>query len=582
MVSLISIILDLISKIPWLKSITKLLQFSRTDNIVVVRRFPSRKVLHAHQLGLTLALLIALSILCFNYSSLFTDLTWYTPPLIGLLFIVGTLAGGPFVILVVLFLLALLLVTTVTGDVTKALEHIAQWYFAGYAFGFIFAILYNDLVYLMLILFCKDRVKIAFAFDFDKKINIIKSPRETEEAAFQTLLFEKDEEDRDKFKKRKLYNFDLEYPNEKNPYTIVFVANPRILKYQGDNTKEHDYELDPIVKNRELFLRSIDRALYSFQRDEVLGRREIWPHVRIVAVFDENLAEESGVKYGMLQPYHNHQEINGEIAENLLDPMEQMYDNYKEIMEHANVQAGFEIEDLENLIKATDVIYALSASEEYTRSTAHFSDWKETERTLENNEPGDCFIFNPDPMQNTVEANGCRNFTKEGKLIKNKEINIIDRLKANGYISKHDDYAVHPGRVALNVLTASTKTYIHEFAHAMSSAYNGAIVDEYFDNTVVAGDAGQSIDPLIINRIGRVKALPGKVIPVHKIFAQYDHLIYESDRNHPSAREDWLGYFPERQALYTRCTMDSGYTDYCWDKLIHNFMYDRLITKINR
>ncbi|MBL7095340.1 hypothetical protein ISS22_15355, partial [candidate division KSB1 bacterium] len=46
-----------------------------------------------------------------------------------------------------------------------------------------------------------------------KKINIIKSPRETEEAAFQTLLFEKDEEDRDKFKKRKLYNFDLEYPN---------------------------------------------------------------------------------------------------------------------------------------------------------------------------------------------------------------------------------------------------------------------------------------------------------------------------------------------------------------------------------
>jgi hypothetical protein len=576
MVSPVYFILDLISKIKILRPITNFLNFSRSDDIVVVRRFPPRKVLRAHILGLTFGLLLALSIICFNYTSLFAELPWYTPTIIGFLFVVGTIAGGPFVILVVLFLLTSLVVIPVTGDLIKALGSIAQWYFGGYAFGFIFATLYNDLVFLYLLTFCKDRVKIAFAFDFAKKINIIKSPRPGEEKVFERLLRGKSTKAEKELKKRKLYNYDLDYPTKKKPYTIVFVANPKILKENKNNEDpiefkrdESNYDPDPIMKNSELFLRSIDRALYSFERDEVLGRHEIWSQVRIVAIFDKNLKvrTDSGLRYGLVQPYHNHPMINGVVAENLLDPMEHM-------LEEILINVDDETQAILNeLIGTPDVIFALSASEKFTRSTAHFSDWKESTGTVANNEPGDKeFKSDPDPIGHAGGDNG-----------KGDEIEIVEHLETNGFKSRHDKNAVFPGRVALNVLKASTKTYIHEFAHAMSSAYNGAIVDEYFDK-IQGSDSGTTtrIEPLVINRIERQKPKRGKVNPVHKIFAEYDHLIYKSDRNHPSAREDWLGYFPERQALYTRCTMDRGFTDYCWDKLIHHFMYDRLIAKINR
>ena len=86
--------------------------------------------------------------------------------------------------------------------------------------------------------------------------------------------------------------------------------------------------------------------------------------------------------------------------------------------------------------------------------------------------------------------------------------------------------------------------------------------------------------PFYINRINRNKNK--KIVPVHRIFAKYNGNIYYSDRDHPSAREDWLGYFPERKNSFTACIMDRNYGAYRYDDLISNFMYDRLMAKINR
>jgi hypothetical protein len=162
---------------------------NKKDNIIIVRRFPPRKVLRAHQLGLTFALLLALLIICVNYPTVFSNVPWYSSPFIALLFIMGTLFAGPFVFIVGAFLiLILILKSSDAANVWGALNYIAQYYFYGYAFGAILATLYNDLVLAHLLLFNKKLVKIAFAFDISKKFNIIKSPDETEEHALLSHL----------------------------------------------------------------------------------------------------------------------------------------------------------------------------------------------------------------------------------------------------------------------------------------------------------------------------------------------------------------------------------------------------------
>ena len=69
--------------------------------------------------------------------------------------------------------------------------------------------------------------------------------------------------------------------------------------------------------------------------------------------------------------------------------------------------------------------------------------------------------------------------------IKDDEVYVATRPTDMAFpvVCIHDYYTNHPGRVALNVLEASSKTYVHEFAHAMSSNIHGAIVDEYFGIT---------------------------------------------------------------------------------------------------
>ena len=527
MVSLISIILNLFGK----------------RNIIQIRRLPPIKVLRAHQLGLTLALFCAILAIILNFTSLFTGLPLYISLLFIVIFALGTIMGSPFIIIVALYLLFY----DGTAGIWATLYTTLKWYIAGYVFGAILAILYNDLVFLYTITFGKRDIKIAFFFNPDKKFNIIKSPCKNE----QHEGFTKYDLD------RKLYNYKLKSEPE-HPYTIVFAANPCIW-----NEEKKKYEKDPIIDNLDLFLSSVDRALFSFEQDEVLGRPEIWSRVRIVTFFDGDLADvdltkkSNAERLALVEPFKNIPEIDGKVAENLLAPGNQMWENYKDMLENINM-SEVDRNLMQKTVKETDVIYALSASHEYIRSTANYSDWKsEGASNIIDNRPGREFEFESDTSS----------------------------IKK----AKHDEYAFLPGRVALNVLGATIKTYIHEFGHAMSSAINGAIVDEYFDTFKFVepeqtehNNSNNGNKPFYVNRIERPNTVDGEIHPVPMIFAKYDQTIFYSDLNHPSAEEEWLGYFPARITPYATCTMDRTYGNYRFDRLLSRFIYDRLITKINR
>jgi hypothetical protein len=122
----------------------------------------------------------------------------------------------------------------------------------------------------------------------------------------------------------------------------------------------------------------------------------------------------------------------------------------------------------------------------------------------------------------------------------------------------------------------------------MSHACHGAIVDEYFDEGVITftnapPPSGTRLDMFTVNRLNKSEP---RLDRVPKIFADY-HIpmdqrcsTYNSDRDHPSAEDYWSGCYPERQAADIYCTMDRSYGRYQFDKLISDYMYDRLIHKI--
>jgi hypothetical protein len=89
---------------------------------------------------------------------------------------------------------------------------IAAWYFLFYAVGAVFTTLYNILAYLDLIAFGKNQLKLAFAYDPRKKINIIKSPIASEEQAFNRLFARSSELEKQELKKQKLYIYELREP----------------------------------------------------------------------------------------------------------------------------------------------------------------------------------------------------------------------------------------------------------------------------------------------------------------------------------------------------------------------------------
>lgn len=370
-----------------------------------------------------------------------------------------------------------------------------------------------------------------------------------------------------KRREQKLYHFHLEAPPAA-PYTIVLVANPKIRRRSGE------FVPDTIVNDLDLFLRSVNNALNSFEQDEVLGQHEIWSRVRIVTIFDDAVQS-------LLNDFHKDTPPQLDVAENVIYPGAQMADKVKHFLQD-------NASDLDALfpLKEIDVIFAMTASPTQIRHSAYYADFNE-ELDLSTEPPpqplnGAEFNYNLDPYQ------------QKGLHIPGAEEIVIPPhipspglpepfpCKAFPYDCVHDHYSAIPGRVALNALSVRRHTFIHEFAHAMSSVVRGAICDEYYDKSYLRAGNGSKFLPFFVNRIERVKQTGGRFISVHPVFARYNEVDFLSDGDHPSAEEYWRSYFPDRHSHGETCTMDRTAEPFRFDKLISRFMYDRLVAKLHR
>jgi hypothetical protein len=682
MFSLIRLLMDLGEK----------LGLPKLSHIIRVQRMPATKALRAHLWGLTLGLGVFLLTFFMGYSARFAGLPWFASPLILVIFIYGPFAGGPFVIISAIIFSYLKLADPSPGTFSFTFNLFTQWYLLAYAFGAVFATLYNDFLLLHMYGFGKKRIKISFAYDTTKEFNVIKAPNEREEAALlqelkpimhyvknieddkgkrednaseivksilkaycrmsayeqnqlkkillgkdlekpvgenlkrdeckkddptykefeellktlKTGLQNKDEaalsavekaepllEKYLQFKEQKLYNYQLE-ALPPCPYTIAFVANPFIrkrLKLTKENGAKEEFVLDPIIRDRDLFLRYVDLALSSFDRNEVLGRPEIWSRVRIITIFDDKLAKankkelnQKGQAWGLLEEFQQFAQQDGVELNNLLDCRREMLENFARMLQEYH--AKITLQDI-------DVIFALSAHPTHERSMAHFTDWvyydvpPQTPKSPRNWP----FTYDLDPYKNKIDPTqeniGSAKIKKGAAAASKARDSQIKKPQLEGKI-KHDHFTDLPGRVAVNVLSARQRTFVHEFGHAMSSAVHGAIVDEYFDEFFVENPNFKLMPPtsgeipFYVNRIERVKKADGCFVPVHQVFAEYNNTVFHTDMAHPSTEEDWVGYFPERHDPNVGCTMDRTYGRYRFDKLISRFMYDRIVSKLNR
>jgi hypothetical protein len=143
---------------------------------------------------------------------------------------------------------------------------------------------------------------------------------------------------------------------------------------------------------------------------------------------------------------------------------------------------------------------------------------------------------------------------------------------------RHDPFAEIPGMVAYSAWDDRLKTPIHEFAHAMSSTTNGAILDEYYD---------ESPDMLLsVRAVNKHYWQPQPGQPLPENFVEYTMegckpVTIRTDRGR-HAPAYWKTYVPARESLPIPCTMDFSDTQFEFDLLIKQYMRDRLKAKTMR
>jgi hypothetical protein len=536
---------------------------------------PSDSPLRAHLLGLTVAFVVLLIFqvtvifefnfaeeccdwtLDFNVENLSSGNTVWGVLIIIIWFGLVTYYFGIWALLTLIFLLFSGLLER-EYSFWHQLDISARTYIAGYLFGGILGTLYNDVKYLYIYIFRKSERKLMFAYDSDCMLNVIKSPYDDELPSAAGIP-----------KNRWLYNFRKVSSKSYKTFTIAFVANPCYLKKDGQPAKK-----DPVVKNVYLFLRTVARAMESFHNDTVLGRPEIWSRVRIITIFDKEIGRGNNgatqAPYGFVSAPRSTIPPSPGVVSSATDTlaMDDMVTLTNSSSINTDIDVVLDDELQKNITQPAlpkpisfndiDVIFFLSAIPRFLRSTAQFSS--------DDLVKGKCLY--------ALGATNIYTFDENGLGIP------IDKL--------FERRAKYPGKVALGVLGAIQKTFVHEFAHAMSHACHGAIVDEYFDEGVITftnapPPSGTRLDMFTVNRLNKSEP---RLDRVPKIFADY-HIpmdqrcsTYNSDRDHPSAEDYWSGCYTERQAADIYCTMDRSYGRYQFDKLISDYMYDRLIHKI--
>jgi hypothetical protein len=359
-----------------------------------------------------------------------------------------------------------------------------------------------------------------------------------------------------------------------------------ILEHSEHYKDRTSFEVDPIIKeeNADYFFKTVIRCLRSFVNNELLRLPEIFFRLRIVVVrdtkedqsllnnnalcetidpfneiiaprldveivdtylrsfpagyqlnktsFDQlkgNLPDEIFKKLGALKGKFLKTK-DDEFNKTLVEAVgENEADKYKELIWN---NAGY-------FNGETDVIMITSASEEFIRSSARFTEEEDDQR-------GEEFTYH----------NNSETFNR-----------------------KHAFYAKKPGVAAIWAGDDRLKTPVHEFAHAMSSIENGPIVDEY-------DDRGEGLFEFMVNKQFREESAD----PIPTFFAKYaltnrfsDGCVeYCSDRTRADKEPTWRSYVPEKLAPKISSIMDIAYYEYRFGKLVFNFMYDRLLAKLNR
>ncbi len=355
------------------------------------------------------------------------------------------------------------------------------------------------------------------------------------------LIFEID------FNKKANEIFPLKQIPTKNPFTIAIVANPEILKDDQSGTID-----DPILDDKDLFAKVVTRIIRSFVNNELLKLPEILTRIRFVTVFNTENKSSGKPEFDSALCA----EILSEPA-NIIYPRQKQLNTYvKDCLKH------------EKMSDCVDIIFAISGSENHTRSSATFTVEDKT----------------GDPEKGDVRF----------KLTTNSK-------SQTGFHKCKVDNKGLPGAIALSAWDDRLKTPVHEFAHAISSESNGVIVDEYLDEykfrhnntTITVGF------DFVINKQHRTHPTD----PVPQPFAKYKLYDYNTDtkkhipkyqtkyfsdryrcdkRPSDSDPDGWTSYVPERQDPNLSCTMDIAYFGYKFDKLLFDFLYDRLLTKLNR
>ena len=492
------------------------------------------------------------------------------------------------------------------------------WLVLGYLAGVILCLLYNFFAYLFLKLVHPEWFQLWFWYDPERIVNIIKTPIPKSDWDEDTRkLFEQEE-----FKVFNYCTYD-EVPEPTtgktmdHPYTIVFVANPFIRLRQQTNGKTMAVR-DPIMDNVSLFLKSVYRALFSFEYNEVIGRPDIFSKIRVVTVNESNDLLVDTRKPVPLEQVRDQCYVREFLGTFETDPRHSEPDfNQVQLSSVASFTNRMLVPNLSmrqkigNLVKEKtgiehlDVILAISASPTHDMSTSRLAtnDWQ-----MNREQDGVYFTFSSDPFcekGNEILKSDCdkllcgsrddTEIDQQGPCLKSDKLN---RQPSDDRVMLHEFFAdpAGVGLVAMSALDVRPKLPVHEFAHAMSSIGHGMIVDEYYDFVVIRNAAaeGEAEEPpaevpeappgIVVNRIYRNPEVMKAThqVPVHKHFARYNGLVYESDRDHHIAAQGWYSYFPGRKNPEVRCTMEKAEDVFQFDELLTDFIYDRLWVKVNR
>ncbi|GEM_PF-5891862 len=329
-----------------------------------------------------------------------------------------------------------------------------------------------------------------------------------------------------------------------HPYTIAIIANPVLESAVSGKCKR-----DPILGHPRLFQAKVANIIAGFATDPVINDPEadepFLDRLRIITLFNPRLAKaevEAG-HYPAVEPPREHALCREADYDIIVEPVQRTYRRETEEVQEERLRNFIakhlpDYYDQTNQCSLIDLVYVVTGSKTHTRSSARYTFDDE-------NRPGAEFTL----------------YFGDEKL----------KLR-------HDPYARVPGMVAYSAWDDRLKTPIHEFAHAMSSATNGAIIDEYHD------DLPEQLR--YVRAVNKHHWQPREGYPLPEKFADYtpaggETAPFRTDRAR-HAPPEWKTYVPARENISLPCTMDFSDEQFEFDLLIKRYMHDRLEAKTRR